>query len=268
MKMRLPAWRGHYPDADFWEPWHMAVLHHGGMGGSPPPVSVMADLYHPARPVNNPASRLLLTFEKRTLLGHLPPEMRLEHTVPQSLLDECLEAPVEDLHAFWGNLDSHVHKHVVPDEQPHLDAAARAIRGEVRRRGLDPDLDPDFFPTAVTDAASYAALARAILFVALLANTPLRFHLYCARADFVPYAALTLNIDMPEAFLQAHGESGTREVVLGLHLAVAERLSLPRETLFVPILNREVNFSTLYAPKAAQSSRLRAGGRSSIVILQ
>lgn len=236
VRLRRSSWFVHYPNADFWEPWHMAVLHHGGMGGSPPPHTVMADLYHPARPQVNAASNLLLAFEKRTMLGHLPSELRLEKTVPQTLLDDCHDVFVEDLPHFWGNLDSHVRKHLNVDEQPHMAAAARAIRAEVRQRGLDPDAVPGFFPTDVADTRSYAALARAILYVALLPHSPLRFRLYSARGDYAPYAALNLNIDVPESFLASHGEDATQEVVLGVSLANAEKIDLGGNTGFVPIL--------------------------------
>lgn len=246
----------------------MAVLQHGGMGQVPSPVTLMADLYHPAKPQANPASTLLLTFEKRTLLGHLPPEIRLQRTVLESLMDDCQDTPAASLGEFWGNLDSHVQKHLTSDEQPHLEAAARALRAEMQSRGVDLSLDPTFFPATVTDAASYAALARAILFLAVLPASPLRLRLYSARGDFVPYGALNLNIDVPEGFLQAHGEAGTREVVVGLALAIAERVVTPKEAVFVPILNQELYFSTLYAPDPPSSSRLRQRGRSGIVVLQ
>lgn len=268
LRQRLPVWKHWYPDAAFWEPWHMAMLSHGGIGNAPPPVTVMADLYHPAVKQNNPASSLLLTFEKRTLLGHLPAQMRLERTVPESLLTECLDAEPRDLEAFWGDLRGHVEKHVTPDEQPHLDEAARAVRAEMRARGIDPDVAPEFFPNAVTGDVSYAALARNILALALAPSSPLRLRLYCARASFQPYGALSLNIDVPEEFLHSHRESGTREVTLGLNVAIADHVIIPEGDVFVPLLSEVVSFSTLYAPDRSTSSQSRWNGRSSRVILQ
>lgn len=270
LRSRVAAWQQHYPTRAFWRAWHMAVLAHGGMGAAPPPVSVMDDLYHPARPLKNPASTLLLTFEKRTLLGHLPTETRLERTVPRSLLDACAGvADPRDLAAFWGDLSAHVARHLTPAEQPHLSAAARAIRAELRARGVDPDAVPGFFPAAVTDLPTYAALARAILFLAVLPESPLGFRLYSASSSrYVPYDALTLNVDVTERFLQERGESGEREVILGLPLAVAETVEVPRARLLVPILGRLVFFGTLYAPDAPLSSRLRTPGRSATLYLQ
>jgi hypothetical protein len=266
---RRAAWTAWYPEASFWQTWHMAMLNHGGMGNPPLPVSVMDDLYHPARPQRNPASTLLLNFEKRTLLGRLPPQTRLERTVPRSLLDACLRVRPEDLQPFWGNLGDHVGRHLTLDEQPHLTSAARAIRAEVRARGVDPDADPGFFPSAVTDVSSYAALARAILFLAVLAETPLACRLYCAtNRSHAPPSALSLNLDVTESFLQSHSEPSEREVVLGLHLAIAEAVAIPAGNLYVPILNTEVSFSTLFAPTAPLSSRLRSSGRSAVVHLQ
>lgn len=268
LRLRLPVWRRHYPSAAFWEPWHMAVLSHGGVGHPPPPVTIMENLYHPARPRSNPASQLLLQFERRTLLGHLPASMRLERSVPLSLLSECMDVETADLHHFWGNLQGHVDKHLTAEELPHLDEAARAIRSEVRQRGLDPDRRPEFFPERVTDGLSYAALARAILFVACLRSSPLRLRLYCARSEYAPYAALSLNIDVSETFLHSHGEPGGREVVLGLNLAVADRIEGREGPIFVPVLSSAVDFATLFAPDQSLSTGLRAGGRSSSVILQ
>ncbi|GGO41466.1 hypothetical protein [Deinococcus humi] len=269
VRNRLGAWRRHYPDLTFWKAWHLATLAHGGMGQPQPPVSVMADLYHPARPRINLASTLLLTFEKRTLLGRLPSETRLDRSVPRSLLDACATVPPGELGAYWGDLDRHVAKHLTPAEQPHLNAVARAIRAELRDRGADVEQLPDFFPAAVTDVASYAALARAVLFLAVLPNTPLSFRLYCAQnSKYQPYDALTLNVDASERFLHSHGETGEREVMLGLQLAVADPVTLEGTRLLIPVLNTEVSFGTLYAPSTPLSARLREAGRSATLYLQ
>ncbi|MFB9992647.1 hypothetical protein ACFFLM_11780 [Deinococcus oregonensis] len=266
---RLKAWRRHYPDVAFWQAWHVATLAHGGMGQPQPPVSVMADLYHPARPLMNPASTLLIAFEKRTLLGRLPSETRLNRSVLRSLLEACATVPADDLAAYWGNLTSHVAKHLTPTEQPHLDAAARAVRVELRSRGANLESVPGFFPAAVTDAASYAALARAVLFLAVLPNSPLAFRLYCAQnSEYQPYDALTLNVDVTERFLQDRGETGAREVTLGLQLAVADPVTLEGTRLLIPVLNREVSFGTLNAPSVPLSARLRTAGRSATLYLQ
>lgn len=268
VRLRYPFWLRWYPTLQFWEPWHMAVLSHGGLGLGPPPVTVMAPLYHHSAKRDNPATKLLLDFEKRTLLGHLAPQVRLERTVPASLLEVCRDVVVEDLNAFWGDFTGHVRKHLVPDEIPHFDAAARAVRSAVRNLGFDPDTDLETFPLAVIDGDSYAALARAILFLAVLPQSPLGCRLYCARTEFVPYGALTLNIDVTERFLQAHGEPGDREVTLGLNLAVADQVVTPAGQVFVPALQQDVSFSTLFAPDRKSSAQMRGNGRSSTVILQ
>lgn len=253
----------------FWKAWHLATLAHGGMGQPQPPVSVMADLYHPAKSLNNPASTLLLTFEKRTLLGRLPSETRLDRSVPRSLLDACATVSSGELGMYWGDLDGHVAKHLTPTEQPHLNAVARAIRAELQGRGAEVENLPDFFPAQVTDAASYAALARAVLFLAVLPNTPLSFRLYCAHnSPYLPYDALTLNVDVTERFLLSHGETGEREVMLGLQLAVADPVILEGTRLLIPVLNAEVSFGTLHAPSTPLSARLREAGRSATLYLQ
>lgn len=248
----------------------MALLAHGGLGNAPSPISVMGDLYHPARPQKNPASTLLLRFEKRTALGYLPAETRLERSVPRSLLEAC--AGVTDLEAlgnYWGNLESHVTDHLTAAEQPHLSACARAIRAEMRSRGVDPDSMSGFFPEAVTDLGSYAALARAVLYLAVLPDSPLRFRLYCAtNSPYVPFDALCLNIDVTERFLQQHGETGGREVILGLQLANGETVRLSGASVTLPVLNKRVFFGTLHAPSTPLSSRLRTPGRSATLYLQ
>lgn len=265
---RRAHWLRHYPTADFWEPWHLAVLSHGGMGNGPPPVTFMAPLYHPAEKHNNSAAQLLLNFEKRTLLGHLPGQMTLDRSVPNSLLEACVEAEISDLPLFWNDLPGHVEEHLNATEGPHLDAVARAVRKELRSRGVDISADPDVFPMAVTDSRSYAALARTLLLVALLPDTPFRWRAYCPRGDFVPYSALSLNIDVPEQFFVQHGESGQREVMLGLNLALAEVVSTVAGQALVPVLSSRVSFSTLFAPDRPESSRLRRPGSSSTVFLR
>lgn len=263
VRQRRPAWLRAYPTPAFWEPWHLAVLSHGGIGNAPHPITFMAPVSHPATPSSHPAFQLLLTFEQRTALGHLAPQMRLERTVPESLLSGCLTAVVPDLHLYWGTLRLHVQTHLNPTEGPELDAAAQAIRQEVQSRGLAPD--PAFFPAQVTDEDTYAALARAILYVGLLAHSPFSMFMYCARSAYVPYGALVLNVAVPAAF---HG--GSREVILGLHVAAAQAVQVGGKgaTAYVPVLDSEVTFSTLYAPDSAQSSRMRTAGKSSAVILQ
>jgi hypothetical protein len=243
----------------------MAMLSHGGMGNAPPSVSLMADLYHPAKSQKNPAAQLLLTFEQRTLLRHLPAQMRLERTVPLSLLEECLAVVQPDLYLYWGDLTSHFRKHFNSTETPYLDAVCQAIRTEIQQRGGI--VDPAVFPARVVDVDTYAALARAILFVGLLPRSPFNTLLYCARSPdgHVPYGALVLNIIVPTGLL------GDREVILGLHLAVADMVMVGKGSntqLFVPVLSKAVHFSTLYAPDNAQSSRSRANGNSCSVILQ
>lgn len=241
----------------------MAVLGHGGLGNLPHPVSFMAPISHPATSSNDPAFLHLLQFERRTALGHLPPLMRLDRTVPDSLLADCLTVVVPDLHLYWGTLSAHATSHLNPKEEPEFNAVARAIRQEIQSRNLTPD--PTFFPAQVTDEESYATLARAILFVALLANSPFSTFMYSARSTYVPYGALVLNISVPAAF---HG--GSREVILGLHVAGAQAVSVGGNAavVYVPVLDSNVTFSTLYAPDAAQSTRMRAAGKSSAIVLQ
>jgi len=246
----------------------MAVLSHGGMGSSPPPVTFMSPLYHPAAKHSNPASALLLSFEKRTLLGHLPGRMTLDRIVPTSLLEACVEAEVDDLPLFWNDLPAHVHKHLNATESPHFDAVARAVGSELRSRGVNTAADPDVFPVAVTDSRSYAALARTLLLVGLLPNTPFQWRAYCPRGSFVPYSALSLNIDVPEQFFIQHGESGQREVMLGLNVAVADVVNTVVGQALVPVLSSRVSFSTLFTPTRTESSRLRCAGSSSTVFLR
>lgn len=267
---RWESWHRSYPGVDFWQPWHLGVMNHGGVSASQPPVTLMADLYAAGRPNPSRGASLLLRFEQRTLLGHLPSETRIVRGVPRALLDACaaVEDPA-DLHAFWGNLNSHVRKHLTPAERPHLTAVALAVRAEVRARGGNPDAQAGFFPREVQDAASYAGLARALLFLAVLPQSPLRFRLYSARPRHrAPYSALVLNIDVPEAFLTGHGQRSDREVVLGLHLAVADRVTVPGAAVLVPVLNTRVHFATLFAPDAPLSSRMRQPGRAATLYLQ
>jgi len=265
---RRASWLRQYPTAEFWEPWHMAVLSHGGLGSSPPPVTFMAPLYHPAVKHRNPASLLLLSFEQRTLLGYLPGQMTLDRGVPAALLEACIAAEVDDLAAFWNDLPGHVVKHLNAAEGPHLNAVARAVGQELRSRGVDTSLDPDVFPAAITDSRSYAALARMLLLVALLPDTPFQWRAYCPAGHFVPYSALTLNIDVPESFFVRYGESGQREVMLGLNLAVAEVVSTMSGQVLIPVLSSRVSFSTLFAPTTPESSKVRRPGSSSQVFLR
>lgn len=267
---RWASWQRHYAGVDFWQPWHLGVMGHGGVSASLPAVTLMADLYHPAKPRGNPGSRLLLQFEQRSLLGHLPSETRMVREVPLTLLDACLEVEDPDeLRAFWGNLDNHVEKHLTSAERPHFTAAALAVRAEIQARGMDPDAQPGFFPAEVKDAASYAGLARAVLFLAVLPDSPLRFRLYCAQnSPYVPYDALTMNIDVPESFLYQHRQRSDREVVLGLHLAVPETVTVQGKGLLIPVLDQRLHFSTLLAPDRPLSSRMRKPGRTATLHLQ
>ncbi|WP_148231975.1 hypothetical protein [Deinococcus proteolyticus] len=179
-----------------------------------------------------------------------------------------MTAPVSALGEFWGNLSGHHVKHTSPSEKPHLEACGRALLGEFRERNADPDLlPPGFLPQHILNQDDYAALGRLILFMSLLPGVGFNFLLDSSRSDYQPYGALNLNIIVPNGFLGKHGESGDREIVLGLHLAIAERVSMGRSDAYVPILSQDVFFSTLYAPDAAQSSRLRGHGRASTVVL-
>lgn len=268
LHQRKAAWKIHYPGLDFWQNWHMAMLEHGSQH-PPSSVSVMAPLYHPASPRRNPASDLLFSFEKRSLLSRLPSETRVEKTVPRSLLDACASATPQELAAFWGDLGDHFQRHAIPEELPSLNEAAQALRLEMQCRGRDPDSVPDFFPGAVADPFSYAALARAVLFLALIPGSPCRAELYCAsNSEYVPYDALTLNLILPESFLQGHGLGGRREVRLGLYLAASEQYQTPLGSAIIPVLNHRVSFGTLFAPDLVTSSRLRQPGRSATLYLQ
>ena len=268
-RTRFAAWLRHYPSAAFWQPWHMGVLHHGGVIASQPPVSVMTPLYHPASGPRSPASELLLRFEQRTVLGFLPNVIRFPVTVPRTLLSACAAFPPSGLNAFWGNLQTHVARHLSPQDQPSFDAAAQAVRAELRLRRIDPDGVPGFFPSAVTDADSYAALARALLYLATLPHSPLQLRLYCPQnAAFSPPSALSINIDVPLGFLSAHGQLATRELVLGLTLASSEVIHVPGGSVTVPVLSAEINFATLFVAGAGLASQIRRAGYASTLFLQ
>jgi len=248
----------------------MGVLNHGGVVASQLPVSTLAPLYHPASPAKNPASDLLLRFEQRTVLGALPSRVNLPVSAPRSLLSAC--AQVMDplaLSGFWGDLNGHASKHLTSDELPYLNAAAAAVRAEIRARRIDPDGIPGFFPVVVNDLPSYAALARALLYLAVLPRSPLRCRLYCPRnAAYAPPTGLTLNIDVPLAFLAGHGQLAERASVLGLTLASAETVVLHGGTLLLPMLGQEIYFSTLFAPQSSLQAQLHQTGHSAALYLQ
>lgn len=261
---RHPRWREHYPQ-DFWTPWHMSLLGHDQVPQQRP-TSFMDALYR-TNTQRSDAALELLGFERRTVLGHLPPHTGVTPDLLQGLAEELDAA--RDLRAFWTSLEAHFDKHVTRgDSGPFLAAASRACLSYLRSlTDLSPMEARDLDPGEVDSPLAYARLARLITLLAVTPDRPFSFSLYCASSDYEPLHALALNVRVPQTFLSRQGVLAEREVLLGVTLAGKDEVPGPGGGVLVPTLVPDQYFSTLFAPTPRMGGRMYDAGRSCILTL-
>ncbi|MBB5234168.1 hypothetical protein [Deinococcus budaensis] len=264
LRRRHPRWLELYP-AGFWRPWHMGLLGHGSVPVEKP-VSLMEGLYRRDRQ-ETPAAQDLLRFEARTVIGHLPTQTGATATLLQGFAEEL--EPAADLRPFWTTLNAHFEKHGQnSDEVAHLQAASTAtMQHLVGLIGLSEAERAAFDPGPVDTPGRYAALARLVVLLALTPERPFGFSLYCSYGDYEPYHALSLNVTVPQAFLADQGVLAERDVIVGLTVAGKDALPVPGGELLLPRLVPELYFSTLFAPRPREATRMYAGGRFCRLIL-
>lgn len=261
---RHPHWLRHYRQGD-WLPWHMSLIGHGALPRQES-TSLMDGLYR-TDTQKTPAASALLSFEGRTVLGHLPPTTGVKPALLQDFAEDLGAAA--DLRPFWTTLDAHFRKHVTHgDSGPFLAAAATAcMRHFEGLMVLTPQEVADMHPGEVDTPEGYARLARLMILLALMPERPFSFSLYCASSDYEPLHALALNLRIDQTFLQGYGVLDAREILLGLTLAGRDQVAGPGGGVTVPVFTPALYFSTLFAPTPVVGQRMYQGGRSCHLIL-
>ncbi|GGJ43715.1 hypothetical protein [Deinococcus roseus] len=252
LKKRHARWLVHYPHAEFWKSWHMPLLGHGGILPTAHDTHHMRSLYR-TNQLQSPAADLLLSFERRTLIGHLPRQTSINRVWLQHILEQAVRKQLN----LWDDvgLQEHYRNHSGPDELPTLNETAAALRVFAQQKNLPQHLIVRFFPKTVQNEIQYGQLALAILFSAMLTDDPgFKYYLYC---PFPPdHHILSLNIEVPETWLHHHGATTWRVVRLGLNLALSEEVhSHKGEPLNVPVLLPHLRISTLFTASQGMVSR-------------
>lgn len=264
IRNRHSKWLQHYPK-DFWQAWHMSLLGHNPRP-TEHPVTHMYSLYRKDNQ-KTPAAQTLISFEARTLLGHLPSQTG---TTENLLLDFAQDLNTNtSSQPFWTSLQSHYNKHVVEgDSGIYLRAASVACMQHLSiTTGQSIASLSSSDPGNLTTPEEYGRLARIITLIAVSAERPFRFTLYCSYGDYEPYHGLSLNIYIPQDFLAQYGVLSEREVLVGITLGSQNHVAGSHGGVYVPLLVPEQNFSTLFAPKSREGARMYADGRSAILIL-
>lgn len=261
---RHPHWLRHYRQGD-WQPWQMSLIGHGHVPRQEPP-SLMDGLYRTDTQKTD-AAQALLSFERRTLIGHLPPSTGVRPALLQDFAEELDRAA--DLRLFWTTLDAHFDKHVVRgNEGPFLAAAASACMAHLQTLMLLTTQELTATdPGTVSTPEEYARLARLIVLLAMTPERPFAFSLYCASSEYQPMHALALNIRIGQAFLHGYGVLDSREILVGLTVAGRDEVPGPSGGVIVPVLTPELYFSTLFAPEPKVSRGMYGHGRSCDLIL-
>jgi hypothetical protein len=251
---RYPRWMQRYPQ-DFWQPWHMSLLGHG-MIPRQESTALMETLYR-TDTQKTAAATALISFEARTILGHLPPTTGANEALLQEFVEDLEGAT--DVRPFWTTLNDHFNKHVtLGSSGPALRAASSACMHYLTGlTGLSMAEHAEVDPGEVDTPERYARLARLITLLSVTPERHFEFSLYCASDQ-----TLALNIRVPPSFLTDQGEQADREVLVGLTLATADQVPGPGGGVAVPMLVPELYFSTLFAPTPREGKRMYGDGRS------